>query len=72
MCLVFISGELEVKAKALTRVSLPVKIVLRIAVTLQVQSRLLAGRAVGEWNVIVGNIVEEMDFVFVQEETGSN
>jgi hypothetical protein len=41
-------------------------------VTLQVQSLLLAGRAVGEWNVVVGDVFEEMDFIFVQEKTGSN
>ncbi len=40
--------------------------------TLQVQSGLLTGWAVGEWNVVVGNVVKEMDFIFVQEETGSN
>jgi hypothetical protein len=27
---------------------------------------------VGERNVVVGNVVEEMDLIFVQEETGSN
>jgi hypothetical protein len=27
---------------------------------------------VGEWNVVVGNIVEEMDFVLVKEKTGSD
>jgi len=40
--------------------------------TLQVQSRLLTSGAVGEWNVVVGNIVEEMDFVLVKEEAGSD
>jgi hypothetical protein len=41
-------------------------------VTLQVQSGLLASWAVGEWNVVVGNVVEEMDFVLVKEKTSSN
>jgi hypothetical protein len=41
-------------------------------VAFQVQPCLLACWAVGEWDVVVGYFVEEVDFVFVQEETGGN
>lgn len=41
-----------------------------MAVTLQ--SDLLAGGAVGEGHMVIGDIVEEMDFVFVQQKTGGN
>lgn len=36
------------------------------------QPRLLTRGAVGEGNVEVGNVIEEMDLVLVQEETGSD
>ena len=37
-----------------------------------VQSLLLRGRTVCEWNMPVSNIVEELDFLLFQQETGSN
>jgi len=73
MYLLSVSGVWERrKVGRLTRVSLPVEVILWIAVTLQFQSLLLAGWAMGKWNVVVGDVLEEVDFIFVQEKTGSN
>lgn len=60
------------ETRILTRISFPVKVIFWIAVTLQVQSRLLPSRAMCEWNVIVGDIIEEMDFVLLQQKTGGD
>jgi len=57
---------------SLTRISLPIKVVLGVAMTLQIQSCLLASWTMGEGNVVVCNIVEEVDFVFLQKKTCSN
>jgi hypothetical protein len=74
MCLLSISSDFGKGhvGMCLTRVSLPVEIVLWIAVALQIQSLFLAGWAVGEWNVIVGDIFEKVNFVFIEKKTGSN
>jgi hypothetical protein len=72
MYLRVISNSPIFQGSFLTRISLPVKVVLRVAMTLEVQSGLLASRAVGERHVVVGNIIEEMDFFLLQEETSCN
>lgn len=36
--------------------------------TLAVEAELLSGRAVGEGNVVVGNVVEEVNFLFLQHQ----
>jgi hypothetical protein len=41
-------------------------------VALQLQPRLLPCRAVREWYVIVRNIIEEVDFLLLQEKTCGN
>lgn len=56
----------------LTRVALPVKVFRGIAVAFQVKSCLFASWAVGEWNVVVGDFVEEVDFFLLQKKTRSN
>lgn len=56
----------------LTRVTLPVKIVLGVTVTLQLCPKSLTGRTVREWNVIVGNVVEEVNLLLLQHEASSN
>ena len=53
------------KKLRLTRVSLPVKVILRVAMALQVQPRLLASWTVGERNMVISDIVKEMDFFFL-------
>ena len=53
--------------KLLTGISLPVKVVLGVAVALQLQPCLLSGRAMRERYVIIGDVVEEMNFFLVQE-----
>lgn len=58
--------------RLLTRITLPVKIVARIAVAFQIQPRLFTRRAVGEWNVIVSNLVEEVDIRPVEKKSGRN
>ena len=50
----------------LTRIALPVKVVLRIAGALQVQLRLLTRWTMREWNVIIRDIVEEVDLVLLE------
>ena len=56
----------------LTRVPLPVKVLLRVAVALAVQTVLLSGRAVGERNMVVGNVVEEVNLLLLQHQTGGD
>src|SRR5690242_2732190 len=50
----------------LTAIAVPVKVVLGVAMTLVVQAILLAGGAVGEGYVVVGDVVEEVDLVFLE------
>lgn len=56
----------------LTRVALPVKVLRGIAMAFQVKSCLLASWAVGEWDVVVGDFIEEVDFFLLQKKTRSN
>ena len=56
----------KIRDSTLTRISLPIKVVFGIAVALQFQSRLLSGWAMGEWYVVVRDIVEEVDFFLLQ------
>lgn len=53
----------------LTRISFPVEVVLGIAMALVVNPCLLACWAVGEGYVVVGDVVEEVNFLFLQHET---
>lgn len=39
---------------------------------LQVDARLFACRAVREWDVVVSDIVEKVDFIFLQHQTGGD
>jgi len=58
--------------RMLTRVSLPVKVVLGIAVALEISSDLVACRAVGEGDVVVSDVVEEVDLFLVEHDTGGD
>ena len=40
--------------------------------TLQLQAKVIICRAMREWDMIICNVVEKVNFVFVQQETGSN
>lgn len=55
-----------------TGVTFPIEVVLGVAVTLVVQSDLLTGRAVGERNMVVCDVVEEVDLVLLQEKRSSD
>jgi hypothetical protein len=55
-----------------TGISLPVKVVLRVAVALLINSGLLARRAVREGDVIVSNVFKEMYLFLFEEEAGGN
>jgi len=55
-----------------TRIALPVKVIVRFAVAAEVQPRLLVDRAMREWHMIVGNLVEEVDLLLLQHDSGSN
>ncbi len=52
----------------LTRIALPVKVVVGVAVALERRAHLLARRAVGEGHVVVGDVVEEVDLLLVQHQ----
>jgi hypothetical protein len=41
-------------------------------VAAEVQPRLLVGRAVREWHMEVGNLVEEVDLLLLQHDSGGN
>ena len=56
----------------LTRIALPVEVLVRLAVATEVQPRLLVGRAVCEWHVVVGNLVEEVDLLLLQHDGSGN
>ena len=56
----------------LTRVALPVKVVLGVAVAAEGQARLLARRAVGKGHVPVGNVVEEVKLRLVEQQAGGD
>ena len=67
--------QFEVERKGgglLTRIPIPIEIILRIAMTFQLQPRLLAGGAVREGDVVVGDIVEEMDLILRQHDGGGD
>jgi len=53
----------EYPSVPLTGISLPIKVILWIAVTLQVQSGLLSSWAMSEWYMVVGDVVEEMNLL---------
>lgn len=65
MCLftaVSIIFELSRDLSELTRVTLPVKVVLGVAVAVTFESDLLSSWAVRERNVVISNVVEEVNF----------
>ena len=66
------TGAQLVDGRMLTRVSLPVKIVFGIAVAFEIGPDLVASRAVGEGNVVVCNIVEEVDLVLLEHDAGGD
>lgn len=53
-------------------VSIPVKVLFGIAVALVFQAILLPGRTVREGNMVVGNVVEEVDFLLLQHQGSSD
>lgn len=36
------------------------------------ETKILTRRTVGKWDVVVGDVVEKMDFILVEEEGGGN
>jgi hypothetical protein len=56
----------------LTAVSFPVKIVLRLAMTLQIHPVLFSRRTVREWYVIICNVVEKVEFLLLEHQGGCN
>lgn len=56
----------------LTRVTLPVKVVIGVAVATEIQTSLLVGGAVSERNVVVGDILEEVNLLLLKEKTSCN
>jgi hypothetical protein len=53
-----------------TRISFPVKVILGVAVTFQIQPQLISGRAMREWDMVVCDVVEEVDLLLFEEEAG--
>lgn len=59
-------------SRSLTRVALPIKVLLGVTVAAQVESSLLSSGAVCEGDMPVSNVVEEVDFTLVEHEPCSN
>lgn len=55
----------ELYPSMLTRVALPVEVVLRLAGAAKVKSLLLASGAVSEGDMVVGNVVEEVNLLLL-------
>ena len=53
-------------------VAVPIKVILGIAVALVIEAVLLARRAMRKWDVVIGNIVEEVDLLFLQHQCGGD
>jgi hypothetical protein len=62
--------ELEESGSA--GVALPVKVVIGVAVTTEIQTSLLVSWAVGEGDVVVSNILKEVELLLFKEKTSSN
>lgn len=60
------------KLQVLTRVALPVKVLLGVAVAAEVKTLLLTSGAVSEGNVVVGDVVEEVNLLLLEEKTSSD
>ena len=56
----------DVETVAHTRITLPIKVVLWIAVTFQLQAQVLSCRAVRKGNVVVSDIVKEVNLILWQ------
>lgn len=56
----------------LTGVAFPIEVILRITVAFQLHPLVVARRAVGERDVVIGDVVEEMDFFLLEKEGGGN
>lgn len=64
------SHTLALARARLTRVTLPVKIIRRVAVALEVETLLLIHRTMRKGCVVIGNVVEEVNVAAVEHETG--
>ena len=64
--------QTEQVSKKRTRVSLPIKVVLRIAVAFEFESQILSSRTMCKWDMVISNVVEEVNLVLSQKKTGSN
>jgi hypothetical protein len=56
----------------LTRVIFPVKVLLRLAGASEIQTGLLLGGAMREWDMVVGDLVPEVDLFLLQHQRGGN
>ena len=56
------------ECEAHTRIALPIKVVVRIAMAFQLQSQVLACRAMRKGNVIVSDIIEEVNLLLWQHD----
>ena len=61
-----------VDVNRLTAVAIPVEVILRIAMALVVQAILFAGGAMCKRNVVIGDVVEEVDFILLEHQAGCN
>ena len=63
----------SIKADAtLTRISLPVKVVRRLTRAFLVDLQLIACRAVGEGDMVIANLIEEMNLFLLQGQGGGD
>lgn len=62
----------SVVVKELTRIAFPIEIVLRVAMTFQVEPQLLSSWTMGEGYMIIGYVIEKVDLLFLEEKACSN
>ena len=67
------NGSVKVRMDVvLTRIPLPIKVILWITVASQLQPRLLPRRAVRKRNMIIRNVIKKMNLLLLQHQSSSN
>lgn len=61
-----------VRLAKLTGVAFPIEIILRVTVAFQLHPFVVARRAVRERDVVIGDVVEEMEFFLLEQEGGGD
>jgi len=56
----------------LTGIAFPIEVILRVTVAFQLHPFVVARRAVREWDVVIGDVIEEMEFFLFEQEGGGD